>query len=351
MYKKQFYTAVILLLLLAVGIQPALAVVLVDGTTTNHPDFGDWNEEETKFTFKQDIVESIEIKNRPQNASDLIINGAGHTINLGTSESGVYLYNIKTVTIMNLNVTNCGEGINLDFSGTINVINNTISGCQYGIWMALAGTCIIEGNIISGNTLGTGIWITDGCKNNFLRNNTIEDNNWGIYITGTPTPVPPENYRNWIYNNNFINNTGLNAKVQGSAPGADVFDLDGSGNYWSDYKGEDTNGDGIGDTPYYFYGGQDNYPLMPTPQTKIVELIDTVAVMNLQQGIDNSLDAKLDAAFNALDDVNQNNDVAAINSLNAFINAVEAQRDNKLTDEQANILVVDANYIITLLGG
>jgi hypothetical protein len=87
------------------------------------------------------------------------------------------------------------------------------------------------------------------------------------------------------------------------------------------------------------------------PALAILDLIDTVEALNLQQGIDNGLDAKLDAAFNALDDVNNNNDVAAINSLNAFINAVEAQRGNKITDEQADILIADATDIIYLLGG
>lgn len=85
------------------------------------------------------------------------------------------------------------------------------------------------------------------------------------------------------------------------------------------------------------------------PVQLIQDLIDTVTGMNLQQGIDNSLDAKLDAALGALDDVNVNNDAAAINTLQAFINAVEAQRDNKITGAQADILVADAQAIIALL--
>ena len=97
------------------------------------------------------------------------------------------------------------------------------------------------------------------------------------------------------------------------------------------------------------------YPIPITvqsdPAQAILDLIDTVEAMNLQQGIDNSLDAKLDAAFNALDDINENNDVAAINSLNAFINAVEAQRDNKLTDAQADELITRANSIVAMLSG
>ena len=70
-----------------------------------------------------------------------------------------------------------------------------------------------------------------------------------------------------------------------------------------------------------------------------------VVEMNLQNGIENSLDSKLDAALDALDDVNLNNDGAARNSLQAFINAVEAQRGNKLTDAQADQLIGSAQEI------
>ena len=77
--------------------------------------------------------------------------------------------------------------------------------------------------------------------------------------------------------------------------------------------------------------------------------MDQVETFNLQQGIENSLDAKLDSALNALSDVNQNNNQAAINSLQAFINAVNAQRGSKITNEQADALVAVAQAIINSL--
>lgn len=78
----------------------------------------------------------------------------------------------------------------------------------------------------------------------------------------------------------------------------------------------------------------------------IEDLIDLVESFNILQRIENSLDVKLDAALNALDDANQNNDQAAINSLQAFINATEAQREKMLTDEQADRLIAAAQAII-----
>ncbi len=90
-------------------------------------------------------------------------------------------------------------------------------------------------------------------------------------------------------------------------------------------------------------------PVVLTPEEAILALIDQVEALNLHQGIDNSLDAKLEAALNALDDVNQNNDVGAINTLEAFINAVEAQRGSKIPEAQADALIALAEEIIFLL--
>jgi hypothetical protein len=85
------------------------------------------------------------------------------------------------------------------------------------------------------------------------------------------------------------------------------------------------------------------------PVVAIEALAIAVFEMNLQNGIENSLDSKLDTALNALIDVNVSNDGAAYNSLTAFINAVEAQRGNKITTQQADQLINAAQQIQALL--
>ena len=65
--------------------------------------------------------------------------------------------------------------------------------------------------------------------------------------------------------------------------------------------------------------------------------------------IGNSLLVKVDTALEKLLDENEQNDVAAINSLQAFINAVEAQRSKKISEEDADNLIAAAQQIIDLL--
>jgi probable HAF family extracellular repeat protein len=85
------------------------------------------------------------------------------------------------------------------------------------------------------------------------------------------------------------------------------------------------------------------------PVDLLNELIQDVIDLNLQQGISNSLDSKLDAVKQALDDVNENNDGAAVNALGAFINAINAQRGSKISEEDADALIEKTQQIIDLL--
>jgi len=209
----------------------------------------------------------------------------------------------------------------------------------------------VSGNIVSDNNVvnnsdGIIISVKRWSNNNIFHNNIIDNSN-GIIIYGAE-----EWSNNSIFHNNFINNThqvpSWGATWHNGYPSG--------GNYWSNYNGTDvfsgpyqneTGSDGIGDTPYSY----DTYPLMNpwTPQNAIEKLIKDVENMNLQQGIDNSLDAKLTAALNALEALNADQRNDAINKLYAFIKEVEVQRGKKLTNEQADYLIAATQEIIDLI--
>jgi probable HAF family extracellular repeat protein len=89
--------------------------------------------------------------------------------------------------------------------------------------------------------------------------------------------------------------------------------------------------------------------LQLSPAQLILALIEQVKGLNLKYGIQNSLDSKLDAALQALGDVNNHNNAAAVNALNAFINAVNAQRGKAIPAAAADALIAAATVIIHLL--
>ncbi|MEZ5962464.1 MAG: hypothetical protein R3F56_01335 [Planctomycetota bacterium] len=86
------------------------------------------------------------------------------------------------------------------------------------------------------------------------------------------------------------------------------------------------------------------------PPLLVETLMVDVVILNLQNGILNSLDAKLDSALQALVDVHQANNMSALNSLNAFINAVQAQSGNHIPASDADALIAQAQAIMAQLG-
>ena len=89
----------------------------------------------------------------------------------------------------------------------------------------------------------------------------------------------------------------------------------------------------------------------PDPCTLLENLMADVVFLNLNRGIENSLDAKLDAACRALSDLRAGNDQVAVNVLQAFISEVEAQSGKKIAVADATALVASAQAIIDIITG
>jgi len=91
--------------------------------------------------------------------------------------------------------------------------------------------------------------------------------------------------------------------------------------------------------------------ILPVPDEMVDNISDDIEEMELPASVENSLTTSLDTANKVLEDSNQNNDAAAINSLEAFINKLEAQRGKKIPADVADELIAKAQEIIDALTG
>jgi parallel beta-helix repeat protein len=180
-----------------------------------------------------------------------------HNIRLNHSENSRVLDN-----------TIDGDGYGIRFINSFNctAIGNDVSNCIGGVHLQNATSCIVKRNHFTQNSQG--IRLYSPCTYNKIMANTVYNNTYD----GMIEVMPPNGtfLNNFIFHNNFINNTyPFIYKVSGN-----IWDngYPSGGNYWSKYNGTDllngpyqneTGSDGIGDTPYAVNNFEaDRYPLM-----------------------------------------------------------------------------------------
>jgi parallel beta-helix repeat protein len=168
---------------------------------------------------------------------------------------GIYLDNVINGKIENNTCRNNSDGIRLESSSYNNLINNTCeNNGNNGILLDFSSYNNLTNNNCGSN--GYGIWLFSSSNNN-LTGNTCGNNFYiGIWLY-----VSSDN--NTIFHNHLFNNTENNAY----GDGANYWDENDEGNYWSDWQPPehpDADGDGIVDEPRPIDGGTnvDHYPLV-----------------------------------------------------------------------------------------
>ncbi len=123
-----------------------------------------------------------------------------------------------------------------------------------GIYFDGSTNNTMAGNTFQNNSNGIRFWDDSNgpSENNTVRANDFLDNGYGLYAYKSPN--------NLIYLNNFINSSDDNARDNDAE---NFYNGSQFGNYWDDYTGSDTDGDGIGEDSYNVPGASsvDHYPL------------------------------------------------------------------------------------------
>jgi parallel beta-helix repeat protein len=181
--------------------------------------------------------------------------------NIRTSKYGVYMEYSSNNSVSENNLTAHVYNLELWHSSNNCIFRNNMANNGVGIglyWNSLGSN--VSQNKVTNNYL-SGIHLYYSANSTFS-GNSIASNQYGVESLHSSN--------NSFYHNNVVENT---YQVH-TYDSVNIWDdsYPSGGNYWSDYTGQDSDGDGIGDLPYIIdASNKDRYPLkspwIPSPDT------------------------------------------------------------------------------------
>ncbi|AFM23386.1 nitrous oxide reductase family maturation protein NosD [Desulfomonile tiedjei] len=207
--------------------------------------------------------------------------------------NGIHTWDSPFNRIEHNDIADARDGFYISFSHFCTIDHNKVHRTRYGLHYMYSNNNSFSYNTLIDNVAGAAVMYAKGFKfsgNVFAHNrgfraygvlwqdvrhsdcfdNLVFDNTIGFYfdqagmskvhnnlvISNDVASVILENSEdNVIFENNFVNNLSL-LRLRGATQAGrnNVFYKDGKGNYWSDYRGYDLDGDGVGDRSYKLEG-------------------------------------------------------------------------------------------------